>query len=142
MALLTELQDLSGRARDAAQQRFNAGSVARLEVLQAQLALADLVNYQEAVGRDLPILLLPTMVEAADRKAVEQAGLLAQAVGRAYGGPGFTFLPAVKRAATVRASEMRHGLLSAVPAKDTPEVVAQYRAVAAIVADAGAATGC
>ena len=44
LALLTELQDLSGRARDAAQQRFDAGSVPRLEVLQAQLAVADLGN--------------------------------------------------------------------------------------------------
>jgi len=48
--LLTELQDLSRRARDAAQQRFDAGSVPRLEVLQAQLAVADLENQVTAAA--------------------------------------------------------------------------------------------
>ena len=50
LTLLTELQDLSGRARDAAQQRFDAGSVPRLEVLQAQLAVADLGNQVTAAA--------------------------------------------------------------------------------------------
>lgn len=48
LTLLTELQDLSGRARDAAQQRFDAGAVPRIEVLAAQLALADLENQATA----------------------------------------------------------------------------------------------
>ncbi len=46
--LLTELKELSLRARNAAQQRFDAGAVPRLEVLQAQLALADLENQAAA----------------------------------------------------------------------------------------------
>jgi cobalt-zinc-cadmium efflux system outer membrane protein len=50
LTLLTELQDLSGRVRDAAQQRFDAGSVPRLEVLQAQLAVADLGNQVTAAA--------------------------------------------------------------------------------------------
>jgi cobalt-zinc-cadmium efflux system outer membrane protein len=50
LTLLTELQDLSGRARDAAQQRFDAGSIPRLEVLQAQLAVADLGNQVTAAA--------------------------------------------------------------------------------------------
>jgi cobalt-zinc-cadmium efflux system outer membrane protein len=50
LALLNELQDLSSRVRDAAQQRFDAGSVPRLEVLQAQLAVADLGNQVTAAA--------------------------------------------------------------------------------------------
>jgi cobalt-zinc-cadmium efflux system outer membrane protein len=42
--LLEELQALAGRARDAAQARFDTGDAPRLEVLQAQLALADAEN--------------------------------------------------------------------------------------------------
>ena len=48
LALLNELQDLAARGRDAAQQRFDAGSAPRLEVLQAQLVLAQAQN--EATG--------------------------------------------------------------------------------------------
>ncbi len=44
LALLVELQELATRARDAAQQRFDAGSAPRLEVLQAQLALEQADN--------------------------------------------------------------------------------------------------
>lgn len=44
LALLNELQDLTTRGRTAAQQRFEAGSAPRLEVLQAQLALAQAQN--------------------------------------------------------------------------------------------------
>jgi cobalt-zinc-cadmium efflux system outer membrane protein len=43
-ALLEEMQGLAQRARDAAQARFDAGGVPRLEVVQAQLALADVQN--------------------------------------------------------------------------------------------------
>src|SRR4029453_421592 len=47
-ALLEEMQTLARRARDAAQARFDAGGVPRLEVLQAQLALADAQNQATA----------------------------------------------------------------------------------------------
>ncbi len=42
--VLRELRDLSQRARDAAQARFDAGDVPRLEVLQAELARAAAEN--------------------------------------------------------------------------------------------------
>lgn len=48
VALLEELKALAARARDAAQQRFDAGSAPRLEVLQADLARAQAEN--EAAG--------------------------------------------------------------------------------------------
>jgi cobalt-zinc-cadmium efflux system outer membrane protein len=44
LTLLDELQALATRVRDAAQQRFNAGGVPRLEVVQAELALAETEN--------------------------------------------------------------------------------------------------
>jgi cobalt-zinc-cadmium efflux system outer membrane protein len=46
LKLLEELQGLAGRARDAADQRFQAGSAPRLELLQAQLAMAQTENEQ------------------------------------------------------------------------------------------------
>jgi cobalt-zinc-cadmium efflux system outer membrane protein len=49
-SLLDEVQGLAQRARDAAQARFDAGGVPRLEVVQAQLALADAQN-QAAAAR-------------------------------------------------------------------------------------------
>jgi cobalt-zinc-cadmium efflux system outer membrane protein len=49
-ALLNELRALALRARDAAQARFDAGGVPRLEVVQAQLALADAENQAAAAG--------------------------------------------------------------------------------------------
>jgi cobalt-zinc-cadmium efflux system outer membrane protein len=48
LALLQELRDIATRARDAAQQRFDAGSAPRLEVVQAQLALAEAQNQADA----------------------------------------------------------------------------------------------
>lgn len=48
VSLLDDLQSIIVRARDAARQRFDAGSSPRLEVLQAELALAQAQN--EAVG--------------------------------------------------------------------------------------------
>ena len=48
LALLTDMQMLAQRARDAAQARFDAGGVPRLEVVQAQLALADAENQATA----------------------------------------------------------------------------------------------
>lgn len=48
VSLLDDLQSIIIRARDAARQRFEAGSSPRLEVLQAELALSQAQN--EAVG--------------------------------------------------------------------------------------------
>ena len=48
LALLRELQGLAVRARDAAQQRFDAGSAPRLEVLQADLARSEAENQATA----------------------------------------------------------------------------------------------
>jgi len=48
--LLDDMRTLAARARDAAQARFDAGGVARLELVQAQLALADAEN-QAAAAR-------------------------------------------------------------------------------------------
>jgi len=50
LQVLAELREFAARARDAAQQRFDAGSAPRLEVLQAQLALAQAEN-EEDVAR-------------------------------------------------------------------------------------------
>jgi cobalt-zinc-cadmium efflux system outer membrane protein len=44
LALQNELRDLAVRVRDAAQQRFDAGSSPRLELVQSQLALAQVEN--------------------------------------------------------------------------------------------------
>ena len=44
LALFEDLQTITTRVRDAAQQRFDAGDAPRLEVLQAQLALAQAEN--------------------------------------------------------------------------------------------------
>jgi cobalt-zinc-cadmium efflux system outer membrane protein len=48
LMLLQELQQLTVRARDAAQQRFEAGSAPRLEVLQAELARSETDNQASA----------------------------------------------------------------------------------------------
>lgn len=50
LALVDELRAIAQRARDAAQQRFDAGSAPRLEVLQAQLALSQAENEATSVG--------------------------------------------------------------------------------------------
>jgi cobalt-zinc-cadmium efflux system outer membrane protein len=47
-AVLDEMQGIARRARDAAQARFEAGDAARLDVVQAQLALADAENQAAA----------------------------------------------------------------------------------------------
>ena len=44
LSLMQEMRDISIRARDAAQQRFDAGGAPRLEVMQAELALASADN--------------------------------------------------------------------------------------------------
>lgn len=43
-SLMQEIRDISVRARDAAQQRFDAGGAPRLEVMQGELALASADN--------------------------------------------------------------------------------------------------
>jgi cobalt-zinc-cadmium efflux system outer membrane protein len=43
-SLMQEIRDIAVRARDAAQQRFDAGGAPRLEVMQAELALASASN--------------------------------------------------------------------------------------------------
>jgi outer membrane protein, heavy metal efflux system len=48
LTLLLDMQQLAQRARDAAQARFETGDAPRLEVLQAQLALADAENQARA----------------------------------------------------------------------------------------------
>ena len=48
LTVLQELRDLSRRVRDTAQTRFDAGDVPRLEVLQADLALAAAENEASA----------------------------------------------------------------------------------------------
>jgi cobalt-zinc-cadmium efflux system outer membrane protein len=50
LMLQEELQALAGRFRDAAQQRFDAGDAPRLEVLQADLGLAEAQNQTNAAG--------------------------------------------------------------------------------------------
>lgn len=44
LSLMQEIRDISIRARDAAQQRFDAGGAPRLEVMQGELALASADN--------------------------------------------------------------------------------------------------
>src|SRR5262245_20269367 len=44
LSLMQEIRDISVRARDAAQQRFDAGGAPRLEAMQAELALASADN--------------------------------------------------------------------------------------------------
>ena len=44
LSLMQEMRDISVRARDTAQERFDAGDAPRLEVLQAELALASAEN--------------------------------------------------------------------------------------------------
>jgi cobalt-zinc-cadmium efflux system outer membrane protein len=44
LTLLRDLHDIAVRVRDAAQQRYDAGSAPRLEVMQAQLSLASAEN--------------------------------------------------------------------------------------------------
>jgi outer membrane protein, heavy metal efflux system len=48
LALMQEIREIAVRARDAAQQRFDAGGAPRLEVMQGELALASADNDAEA----------------------------------------------------------------------------------------------
>ncbi len=92
LALLDDLQSIVTRARDAARQRFEAGSAPRLEVLQAELALSQAQN--EAVGargfsiatraRFNALLGLPAdAVTSLDATAVEPAITMDVALGLA-----------------------------------------------------------
>ena len=49
LAIALDLQSIAGHARDAARERFEVGDVARLEVLQAELLLAQAENEATAI---------------------------------------------------------------------------------------------
>jgi cobalt-zinc-cadmium efflux system outer membrane protein len=50
VVIALDLQALAGRAHDAARERFEAGEIARLEVLQADLLLSQAENEAAAIG--------------------------------------------------------------------------------------------
>jgi cobalt-zinc-cadmium efflux system outer membrane protein len=50
VGIALDLRALAGRARDAAQERFDAGEIARLEVLQADLLLSQAENEAAAIA--------------------------------------------------------------------------------------------
>src|SRR5262245_5319478 len=50
LAIAKDLEAIAGRARDAAQERFQAGEVARLEALQADLLLSQAENEATAIA--------------------------------------------------------------------------------------------
>jgi cobalt-zinc-cadmium efflux system outer membrane protein len=52
-AIGQELRGLAGRTRDAARERFDAGDIPRLEVLQADLSLAEAENEAAAIEAEL-----------------------------------------------------------------------------------------
>jgi hypothetical protein len=64
LTVLRELRDLSERARDTAQVRFDSGDVPRLEVLQAELALIPVIPVRLSFSApvNLPVG-LPAQVE-------------------------------------------------------------------------------
>jgi cobalt-zinc-cadmium efflux system outer membrane protein len=62
LALVQESRDIATRVRDTAQQRFDAGSAPRLEVMQAQLSLAAAEN--EATAADSAVLAARAMLNA------------------------------------------------------------------------------
>jgi cobalt-zinc-cadmium efflux system outer membrane protein len=94
LMLMTEMRDIVVRVRDAAQQRFEAGSAPRLEVMQAQLALASVENEATAaqgnavaaraqlnalIGQPLEtVTSLSTAVDSAEPVTTEAAMTLAQ----------------------------------------------------------------
>jgi cobalt-zinc-cadmium efflux system outer membrane protein len=94
LMLLNEMRDIAGRVRDTAQQRFEAGSAPRLEVMQAQLTLASAENEATAaqgnavaaraqlnalLGQPLETMTsLSTAVDAAGPVTTEAAMTLAQ----------------------------------------------------------------
>jgi cobalt-zinc-cadmium efflux system outer membrane protein len=94
LMLLGEMRDIAGRVRDTAQQRFEAGSAPRLEVMQAQLTLASAENEATAaqgnavaaraqlnalLGQPLEtVTSLSTAVDAGGPVTTEAAMMLAQ----------------------------------------------------------------
>jgi outer membrane protein, heavy metal efflux system len=94
LMLMTEMRDIVVRVRDAAQQRFDAGSAPRLEVMQAQLALASVENEATAaqgnavaaraqlnalIGQPLEtVTSLSTAVDSGEPVTTEAAMTLAQ----------------------------------------------------------------
>ena len=94
LMLLNEMRDIAVRVRDTAQQRFEAGSAPRLEVMQAQLTLASAENEATAaqgnavaaraqlnalLGQPLEtVTSLSTAVDAGGPVTTEAAMMLAQ----------------------------------------------------------------
>lgn len=94
LLLMNELRDIAERVRDTAQQRFEAGSVPRLEVLQTQLTLASSENEATAaqanavaaraqlnalLGQPLEsVTTLSTAMDSGEPMTTEAAMMLAQ----------------------------------------------------------------
>jgi len=94
LTLMNEMRDIAVRFRDTAQQRFDAGSAPRLEVMQAQLALATVENEATAaqgnaaaaraqlnalLGQPLQtVMSLTTAVDSGEPVTIEAAMSLAQ----------------------------------------------------------------
>ena len=76
--VLRELRDLSRRARDAAQTRFDSGDAPRLEVLQADLALATAEN--EAAAADAAVFAATAKLNAVLGLPLDTAQALATTV--------------------------------------------------------------
>ena len=94
LMLMNEMRGIAVRVRDTAQQRFEAGSAPRLEVMQAQLALASIENEATAaqgnavaaraqlnalIGQPLEtVMSLSTAVDSGEPVTTEAAMTLAQ----------------------------------------------------------------
>jgi cobalt-zinc-cadmium efflux system outer membrane protein len=94
LMLMNEMRDIAVRVRDTAQQRFDAGSAPRLEVMQAQLTLASFENEATAargnavaaraqlnalLGQQLEtVTSLSTAVDSGEPPTTEAAMTLAQ----------------------------------------------------------------
>ncbi|HEY7171651.1 MAG TPA: TolC family protein [Vicinamibacterales bacterium] len=78
LALIEEARQLATRVRDTAQQRFNAGSAPRLEVMQAELALASAEN--EATAADSAVTAAHATLNAVLGQRLDAALTLSSAV--------------------------------------------------------------
>jgi outer membrane protein, heavy metal efflux system len=86
LAVLQELRDLSQRARDTADARFEGGEAPRLEVLQADLALATAEN--EATAADGAVIAATSKLNAALGLPLDMAQPLSTTID--IGGPVVT----------------------------------------------------
>ena len=95
LSLLREQRDLAQRTRDTAQVRFDAGDAPRLEVVQADLALAttdnDVIGAQGAVAAararlnallGLPLVTMPSLSSAIDNGGAVAVAVPPDAVSR------------------------------------------------------------